>query len=158
MSHFVVEKSTDGQNFNDAGIVFAYGDAAETTNYSYADNLSNVQSDVVYYRLRSVDNDGKFEYSQTRMIRIARQSEKIVSIVTFPNPATNEVRITIPANWQNKKVVYELFNANGKTAKRIETANSSQTETVNVSSLAPGFYIVKVICEGQIAQQKIVKQ
>ncbi|MBK7560992.1 MAG: T9SS type A sorting domain-containing protein [Chitinophagaceae bacterium] len=81
-----------------------------------------------------------------------------MTILTYPNPVTNEVRITIPANWQNKKVVYELLNANGQTAKKTVTTGSSQTETMNVSSLNSGLYIVKVTCEGQSAIQKIIKQ
>ena len=81
-----------------------------------------------------------------------------IILTTYPNPVVNELKVTIPANWQNKKVVYELFNGNGQTAKKIETASSSQTETLNVSNLNNGLYFVKVTCEGQVATQKIVKQ
>jgi hypothetical protein len=157
VSHFIVEKSTDGVNFSEAGLMFAYGNATDKTNYSLSDNVNTNQAGVIYYRLRSFDIDGKSELSETRIIRIGKQTEKNISIVTYPNPVSNEVRITIPANWQNKKVVYEIFNAAGKAIKKIETANSSQTETMNVSSFAPGFYIVRVSFDGQIAQQKIVK-
>jgi hypothetical protein len=80
-----------------------------------------------------------------------------ISILTYPNPVSNELRITIPAQWQNRKVLYEVLNANGQIAKRTETISSSQTESINVSNLSPGFYIVRVNCEGQTAQQKIVK-
>ncbi len=158
VSHFTVERSTDGTNFNDAGMVFAYGNTNTNSNYVLSDNISNLQSSIIYYRLRSVDIDGKSEYSDTRIIRINKQTENKVTLVTYPNPVTNELRITIPANWQNKKVVYEVFNANGQTARKIEATASSQTETVNVSNLNSGLYIVKVTCEGQTAQQKIVKQ
>ena len=158
VSHFTVERSTDGTNFNDAGMVFAYGNTSTNSNYVLSDNISNMQSSIIYYRLRSVDIDGKSEYSDTRIIRINKQTENKVTLVTYPNPVTNELRITIPANWQNKKVVYEVFNANGQTARKIEATASSQTETVNVSNLNSGLYIVKVTCEGQTAQQKIVKQ
>ena len=158
VSHFIVEKSTDGVNFSEAGLMFAYGNATDKTNYSLSDNVNTNQAGVIYYRLRSIDVDGKSELSETRIIRIGKQTEKNISIVTYPNPVSNEVRITIPANWQNKKVVYEIFNAAGKAIKRTETANSSQTETMNVSSFAPGFYIVRVSFDGQTAQQKIVKQ
>lgn len=158
VNHFIVEKSTDGTNFSDAAMVFAYGTATEKANYSLSDNISASQAGVVYYRLRSVDADGKSELSAIRIIRLSKQTDKNISIVTYPNPVSNEVRITIPADWQNKKVVYEIFNVNGRTAKKIETASSSQTETINVSSLTPGFYIVRVSFEGQTAQQKIVKQ
>jgi hypothetical protein len=158
VSHFIVEKSTDGVNYTNAGVVFANGNATDKTNYSLTDNINTSLSGVIYYRLRSVDIDGKNELSATRIIRISKQKEETVSIVTYPNPVSNEVRITIPANWQNKKVVYEVYAANGRMVKRSETASSSQTETVNVSSLSPGFYIVRVSFEGQTAQQKIVKQ
>ncbi|MGB3004925.1 MAG: T9SS type A sorting domain-containing protein, partial [Chitinophagaceae bacterium] len=147
----------DGINYSDAGVVFAYGNATDKANYNLSDNISNNPSKIIYYRLRSVDIDGKSQLSETRIIRIGSKTDNAVSILTYPNPVTNELRITIPANWQNKKAVYEIYNPNGQVAKRNETASSSQTETINVSSLAPGYYIVKVICEGQTAQQKIIK-
>ena len=157
VSHFVVEKSTDGINYKDAGVVFAYGTATGKADYKLSDNISNDQAKIIYYRLRSVDIDGKGQLSATRIIRRNSQEENKITILTYPNPVSNELRITVPANWQNKKAVYEVFNSNGQIAKRTETSNSSQTETINVTNLAPGFYIVRVSCEGQIAQQKIVK-
>ena len=158
LSHFVIEKSIDGINYADAGVVFAYGNATDLTNYSFSDNININQPAVIYYRLRSVDIDGKSKLSEIKIIRIGKQGENGISIVAYPNPATNEVRITIPANWQNKKVAYQLFSANGQPVQTIERANSNQTESINVSSLAPGLYFIKAICEGQVAQQKIIKQ
>jgi hypothetical protein len=158
VSHFAVEKSTDGRTFTDAGMVFAYGSTSAKANYNFSDNLTVETANVVYYRLRSVDVDGKTDYSDTRILRLAKQTASGVSILTYPNPVTNELRITIPENWQNKNLVVEVFNANGTTAARKQAANSSQTETINVNALAPGFYIVRVNCNGEIAQQKIIKQ
>ncbi len=158
VSHFVIERSIDGVNFSDAAVIFAYGNTTDMTSYNYSDNLKEIQSSVVYYRLRSVDVDGQSMYSETRIIRTTKQAENTITIVTFPNPVTSEVRISIPANWQNKKVVYEVLNANGQVVKKAETASSSQTETVNMSTVNRGFYVIKVSCEGQTAQQKIIKQ
>lgn len=157
VSHFVVERSTDGTHFSDAGTVFAYGNSTDAKNYAFPDNISSIQSNVLYYRLRMVDVDGKSEYSETRIIRIAGKSETNVTIVTYPNPATNELHVTIPSNWQNKKVVYEFFNAAGQTARRLESASSSQTENLDLSAVAPGFYILKVSCGTETAQQKVIK-
>mgnify|MGYP001591376967 CR=1 FL=1 len=158
VSHFVVERSIDGTNYNDAGVVFAYGNATDKTNYNFSDNVSNIQSGVVYYRLRSVDLDGKGMYSETRIIKLGKQAENAITITAFPNPVTNEVRVAIAAEWQNKKVTYEVLNMNGQVIKKSEIASSSQVETINTSSLSRGFYVVRVSCEGQTAQQKIVKQ
>jgi hypothetical protein len=158
VSHFVIERSPDGVNYSDAGIVFANGNYTDKTNYSFSDNLLNIQSGIVYYRLRSVDADGKAEYSDVRIIRISKQVDNNITILTYPNPVTNELRVTIPSNWQNKKVTYELFQANGQVAKKTESANSNQTETLNVNNLSPGFYIIRVSCNSETALQKIVKQ
>jgi Secretion system C-terminal sorting domain len=158
VSHFEIEKSLDGRNFSEAGIVFAKGNETDITTYSFSDAINTDKEGVVYYRIRSVDMDGKCQYSDVRIIRISKQTESNISIHTYPNPVIRELRISIPANWQNKKVIYEVINATGHVSKKIESGSSSQTETVNIDALAPGFYFVRVSCDGQTAQQKIVKQ
>jgi hypothetical protein len=66
ISHFVVEKSTDGQNFRDAGIVFAYGNTTETVNYPfYEKNVKGNQQGVVYYRVSQISNDGTVTSAET---------------------------------------------------------------------------------------------
>jgi hypothetical protein len=157
-SHFVIERSYNGSDFSDVATVFAFGNTTEEKSYQYADNSFSADKMVVYYRLRQVDADGKQDYSSIRIIRIGKQNQNTVSILTFPNPVTSELRITIPNNWQGKKVTYEVVNANGQTVRKTEAASSNQTETVNVSTLARGFYVVKVSYNGETAQQKIVKQ
>jgi hypothetical protein len=111
---------------------------------------------VIYYRLRSVDIDGKSQLSPVRLIRLGK--EESIAVVTYPNPVSNELRITVPSAWQGKKVSYEVLANNGRITIRTESGSSSQTETLNVSSLSPGFYVVRVSCNGETATQKIVKQ
>lgn len=156
VSHFSVEKSTDGQNYTEAGVVFAFGNTTETKNYSFSDkNINTTGKGVVYYRIRSVDIDGKSMVSPIRIIRLGKNES--VAVLTYPNPVVNELRVTIPAGWQGKKVSYEVYSNNGRVTIRTESTSSSQTETINTSSLAPGFYVVKVTCNGETATQKIVK-
>lgn len=158
VSHFVVERSTNGTDFTDAAIVFANGGMSDKTDYTYTDDLGHITATIVYYRLRSVDNDGKVQYSETRIIRISNKKESELKILAYPNPVVNELRVTLPANWQNKQVIYEVFQVSGQLVQRTQTANSSQTESLRFSSYAPGIYIVKVSCEGMSTQQRIVKQ
>lgn len=159
VSHFSIEKSTDGINFSEAGVVFAFGNTSETKNYSFTDGSINAsQAGVIYYRLRSIDIDGKSELSQVKTIRIGKRNEQSISILTYPNPVSAELHVTIPSSWQGKKVSYELLNSNGQVMQRNIAATGSQTESMKVNSLTPGFYIVKVTCNGETAQQKIVKR
>jgi hypothetical protein len=157
VSHFVIEKSFDGTQFQDAGIVFANGNSTSKISYTYPDNISNVQSGIIYYRLRSVDIDGKSEYSEIRIIRISKSAQTL-QIATYPNPAVNELNVTIPAGWQGKKVSYEVISNSGQVLFRNETSGASQTETISFSRFTPGFYIVRANCNNEVAQQKVVKQ
>jgi len=156
VSHFVVEKSYDGINFSDAGIVFAFGNTNDTKNYSFSDNVNLSRAGMIYYRLRSVDSDGKSQLSQARIIRIGKASE-MLKLTTYPNPVSNEIRITVPAAWQNKEVTIEIFNPNGQKLKSSKASNASQTEIIAVSNLGNGFYILKASCGSETAQQKFIK-
>ena len=158
-SHFSIEKSTDGINYKEVGVVFANGNTSATIKYSFIDkDINTHQAGMIYYRLRSVDIDSKSELSQVRTIRIGKKNELGISLLTYPNPVTTELRITIPANWQGKKVNFELFDIHGQVAQKNIAGAGSQTEAMNVNSLAPGYYLVKVTCNGEIAQQKIIKR
>ena len=156
-SHFVVEQSVDGINFSELAVVVGAGESDSRLNYSYIDKNLAGRKGLVYYRLESVDIDHKVTYSSVRIIRLDENGQKI-SVTTYPNPVSNELRVTISSNWQNKKVVYEIINTNGQVSLSKQIANSSQTETINTGNLVPGFYIARVTCDGVTTQQKIVKQ
>lgn len=158
LSHFVIERSTDGRNYSDAAVVFSYGSESAKTNYSFTDNLGNLNTGVFYYRIRSVDNDGKETYSEVRIIRIQSDVKQTMNIIAYPNPATTDLRITIPSQWQNKAVVYEVFNSGGSVIYKKAVAASGQTEVINVSNFSTGVYFVRANCMGEIAQQKIIKK
>ncbi|MDQ6901829.1 MAG: T9SS type A sorting domain-containing protein [Bacteroidota bacterium] len=157
ISHFKLQRSNDGKNFSDAGIVFPNEAPTQYANYTFNDDVSSVHATILYYRLTTVDMDGKIQYSPIRIIRISKQSDNNLIVTTYPNPVANELHVTIPALWQNRKVSYKLFNANGQLSIRTDNENSSQTESINLYNLTSGIYIVEVSCEGQTTQQKIIK-
>ena len=103
-----------------------------------------------------VDIDGKFKYSSTRVIRLDEQTNQS-SIATYPNPAKNDLRITVLNSWQDQKVVFDLYNVNGQIAKHIVNSRAGQTENVNIADIAEGLYIVKATKGEETAVQRIVK-
>jgi hypothetical protein len=77
VSHFIIEKSTDGKNYSDAGIVFAYGNTSETMNYPFIDkNIDTNKAGMIYYRISTVTNDGKIEFSQAMTISTGKKISK----------------------------------------------------------------------------------
>ncbi len=157
LSHFELEKSTDGINYSEAALIFAFGNSNVDRTYTFSDNINNLQSSIIYYRLRSVDADGKSQLSQVRIIRVGKQAE-LLNISLYPNPASNELRISVPAAWQNKEVVLEVFNQNGQKLRAFRNGNANQTEVLTIQDLAPGFYFLKAGCGTETAQQRFIKK
>jgi hypothetical protein len=156
-SYYILERSIDGNIYTTASQISGKAQNDDGADYSYVDYDVAGNSGLIYYRLKMVDIDGRFTYSVIRIVRLKEQPQTI-AITAYPNPVINELRINIPYAWQGRKVTYEVFNSNGRLLKRLTSANSSQTETVNVNDLAPGIYLVSVTCNGVKAQQKAVKQ
>lgn len=152
-SHYVVERSTDGKNYSEIGIVFTTG--AMLTNYQFKDAGVSSPSNVVFYRLR-YKSSKETTYSAIRVIKL-NSREQDLQITTYPNPVTSELRVTLPNEWQGKPVQLELYSTNGTRIQNLQLSKASQTETIRTASLAKGFYIVKASCNGESLQQRIVK-
>ncbi|HUM67080.1 MAG TPA: T9SS type A sorting domain-containing protein, partial [Chitinophagaceae bacterium] len=69
-----------------------------------------------------------------------------------------ELRVTIPSHWQGKKISYEVFSTSGQKLFQQVSNLASQTETIDMSRLAAGSYIVKVTCGNETAHQKLIRR
>ncbi|HEX6427618.1 MAG TPA: T9SS type A sorting domain-containing protein, partial [Niastella sp.] len=156
VSHFVIQKSLNGKDFTDAGMLFTEGNSDVRKEYHFKDELRNISSGLVYYRLKIVDLDGKYKQSPVRIIRVA-EDNAAGSITVYPNPAVSDVRITLSSTWQDKAVNIQVMNANGQSVTQITNAWPGQTETINVSNLTAGLYIVKVSNGVETTMQRFVK-
>jgi len=144
-SEFQVEKSTDGIIFNKIGRVPASGNSSYTKNYNYTDN--NITG-VNYYRLKMVDLDGRSEYS--KIIVISNFNKSQVSL--FPNPASSFITITgIHSNG-----LITITNMNGIQLQQIKSTGSN--ETLDLSRLNIGTYIITYSYQNERQQLKFVKQ
>gem|GEM_PF-781678 len=153
-SHFVVQRSTNGVDFTDLEIVFSGG--SSFANYTRKDKSIFGTSGTYYYRIKGVDKSGAVSYSQTRMIRLGKESQSL-QITAFPNPVKDQLRITLPAEWQGKRVSIEAIGASGVLATRAQYNSASQTENLNMSFLQKGIYTIKVQCGDQFLYQRVVK-
>ena len=68
VSHFILERSFDGQSFQEAALVFT-SDNDDMAAYNYADRLSAMASSEVFYRLKIVDMNGSYHYSAITAIQ-----------------------------------------------------------------------------------------
>lgn len=144
---YSVERSSNAGEWNEIGFVSAKVNGAANAEYAFYDRQP--LSGTGYYRLKLVDQDGSFTYSEIRKVTFMGN----VSVSVYPNPSRNFVTVTGLAG----KSVIRLMDINGRVLQTISA--SSTTERIDVSTLTKGMYnLVIVSGSGQVITKKIMKE
>lgn len=141
-SHFIVERSYDAANFNDVGNVTAAGNSSLPVNYNFTDkNALLLNNDYLYYRLKMVDVDGSFKYSNTVKIKIKRPDE----ISVYPNPVIDQLTLNFTSTTDEKTSVV-IYNSTGLKVYEQSLAIIRGANTVNldIQSLSKGIYFISL--------------
>ena len=135
VSHFQIEKSTDGSRFQLIGKLTAAGNGNRT--YQFTDN-STIASNT-YYRLKMVDNNGSFTYSPVSRVYTGQSNN---SIMVYPNPAKDRLNISLTADAGPVQVT--LHDVGGRTIKTFTVQSDGSTihKVADISSLQPGIYFI----------------
>ena len=137
--YFVVEKSADGVDFKTLGRVEGALTSTLTNHYDMVDVLPNIGEN--YYRLKQVDTNGDFEYSDIISIRM-RSGVKTISF--FPNPVIRDLNIKINAETEEASIV-EIINMNGQIINRFETDDTTEAiYPIDLETLPTGTYFLSV--------------
>jgi len=145
---FILEKSIDAVNFSPVATILSKGGTAN--NYSYND-AKNDKGTTVYYRLKSIDNDASFHYSNKIKVVFANG---LTEISVYPNPAVNTIKVNYNLLRTNTNAL--IVNAAGKTVKQFQLAARTTSIEVNVATLVSGVYTLKI--EGLKATTSFVKK
>lgn len=137
---FQIERSTDGVNFVAIGSKPAAGNSATQIDYTAVDPNMNVN--VYYYRLKLVDLDGNYKYSN---IAIVKKAGGIKGVRAFPNPAVSNISLEF-SNLKGGLYNVTLYNQAGQQVynKQVTIQQAVQYVPVERGSLAPGSYLVSV--------------
>lgn len=154
-SHFEIERSLDGVNFTRLGKVIAAGNSTNKTNYGFND--IHPLAGINYYRLKMLDKDGKFTYSNIVTVN-ANVKGNVLSAI-YPSPFTSKLNITVATETAPKAEV-EIFDNAGKLAVKYTTAVSKGINNItieNLDKLSKGVYIIKVKLGEDVFTKKLIK-
>ncbi|RKD19616.1 hypothetical protein BCY91_13595 [Pelobium manganitolerans] len=144
---FLIERRTDNSQFESIGIKASKNVAGEHS-YSYTDYTA--ASGNVYYRLKQVDNDGKFTYSDVVSVNLSGSA----TVSAYPNPTTGLLNVEHgPVNGGSLSV----FDLQGKVLISQSLANGASSTSVNVAKLVPGTYVLNVTNSGKQTTLKFIK-
>lgn len=148
LSHYIVQRSTNGVDFTDLTIEMA-NNTAGVFDYAYLDKTPGFGSN--YYQLVSVDTDGKTQTSELKSVTLGAS---LASVTAYPNPAINQLNISGLVTGD----IIKLFNTSGQLIANQSTVNN-QVSTLDMSSVKPGLYILSIENSGKVSSShRIVKQ
>lgn len=152
-SHFEIERSHDGISFEYIGTETARGTPALGASYEHRDR--ELQP-LTYYRLKIVDKDASYEYSN--IVSINRERETYVRI--YPNPTNNWIKLNASVS-SNTDVNIDILDALGRemASQKITSDSVGKLATdIDVSSFTSGSYILRIADGKNVMTRVLMKK
>ena len=155
-NYFRIEKSADGFQFNNIGIVFGAGNSNQLLVYSFVD--ATPVSGSNYYRLAQVDFDGTEHFSQVIAIDFSGVNE-FDDISAYPNPLSwgNTLNIIVPPDAQGLLLISDI---NGRIIYSDRVTGGDQPVRLTAWSdlFDTGVYIITFVTGSSVYIDRFVVQ
>ena len=149
-SHFLVQHSPDGRQFETIGQVVGEGDSNRPLDYYFMHE--NPSRGINYYRLQQFDFDGSNKVFGPRAVRFAGRGK---DILVYPNPTANSIQLVLPDAtnaWQ-----IDLYDLSGR--KLLVQSFEAQTSNAyfDLNHLPSGTYILRWQNGQEVGQERIIR-
>jgi hypothetical protein len=145
--YFLIERSGDGVNFEAIGKQAAAGNSGSLKQYGFLDGEPLA---VNYYRLKEVDFNGHFMYSDVLLVKMVGAA----ALTIMQNPVWNSLQIQVNGATQTSTLV--IYDFAGRRVETLSVGNGVQG--VDVSGFPAGSYVAELVTSnGQIYNQHFVK-
>ncbi|OQY76194.1 MAG: hypothetical protein B6D44_00070 [Ignavibacteriales bacterium UTCHB2] len=145
-SGFQIERS-NGSEYQTVGFVAGHGTSTNVHNYTFVDQ--NVEAGSYSYRLKQIDLDGTFEYSNTIEVEVLGLREFALG-QNYPNPFNPSTTINFSLA-VDSKVSLKVFNVLGQEVASLvngQMSAGSQKISFDASSLNSGVYFYRLDADG----------
>ena len=154
---YEIERGSNGSIFEKIATISALNNGRSGNTYSFTQqNLSSIKnSGVIYFRIKQIDKDGKFVYTDIKNIRL---STKGIFAGVYPNPIKQNTTLTFDLV-ENSRVTYSITDVSGKTIEtyQVQGFKGSNIKTLNLGKYAAGAYTLKVQAGDDVITLPIVK-
>ena len=131
---FIVERA-EGTEFRSVGTISSTGNSSTKKSYSFNDKNENAS--VTYYRLKNVDLNGKYTYSDIKTVKGYGAAN---DVSFFPNPARSNSKISLVGVAANSSI--QLLDFSGKVLKNM---NSATINSLDLSGVKNGTYLIRIV-------------
>ena len=159
-SHFLVQRRTDKGDFENVGRKEGFGTSYEAHTYRFQDRVS--AQGTVYYRLKQVDFDGSFEYSDIKAVKGNNTQKALALSITgiYPNPFIGQLRMQV-SGADDQAITLQLRSISGNLhqQKRLSGARTENEVTWRgLANLPSGTYVLTAQTNNNRVVKRIVKQ
>ncbi|MFK8164751.1 MAG: T9SS type A sorting domain-containing protein [Lewinella sp.] len=130
--YFDLEYSTDGAAFTSLAQVMGAESSNAPTQYAYEHEFP--LGELNYYRLKQVDLDGTFTFSDVVVLR--KEGTSVKSKI-YPNPSSNELV------YEGTEATLTIYNYLGKQVQQVDA--QSGTKKMDIRALRAGTYILEIL-------------
>jgi len=148
-SHFIVEHSLDGENFEELDRVEGNGNSADLVEYEYIHE--NITAEENYYRLKQVDYDGAFEYSDIIIVQSSCDELGSEKVSIYPNPSKGIVTTEISnESGVEKEIEIRVTDVMGRTliSRNVTIQSGMNYEEIDLTKYTKGTYMISIIRNG----------
>jgi hypothetical protein len=141
---FNVERKIKDGEWNNIGFVEGHGNSNSTKEYSYTDKDLFAGRSNFQYRLKQVDTDGKFEYSD--VVEVEIMPTKFELSQNYPNPfnPSTTIRFSLPKETLLKINIYNMLGELVETLAEGTYEAGYHKVNFKASSLSSGAYIYRI--------------
>lgn len=155
-SGFEIERKLDAGEFIKIAFVSGHGTSSELHNYLYQDNIINMGGETIEYRLKQIDSDGTYNYSE--IVRVELSPDKFDLSQNYPNPFNPSTLINyqIPSDgFVTIKVFDVLGNEAGTLVNGWHSAGQYLAE-ISAEGLSGGTYFYTLTSGGYTITRKML--
>ena len=153
--NFEIERSYDGANFDRIGSTNARG-GQSGNRYEFSDN--SFLDGYIYYRLKMIDNDGKF--SRSLVVRVYNGHKGSNSITISPNPFKSEFLFGAVFS-KSGNITLRIIDAKGtvvRTIKQQVNAGFNSFQVDKLDNQSKGVYFFEVVQDNEVRKTKLIKE
>jgi hypothetical protein len=154
--YFEIQRSFNGNDFSTVGKIIAQSTDDPSSSYAFRENISEIKTPFVYYRLKIKMNSKAIIYSNIVRLNLPiRQNDALL----FPNPATSNVQLAMTSDKKQdlKMMVYDFAGVLVE-AKILSLRQGSNVFSIATDKWKPGAYMVQLTTENQTIHKKLVIQ
>lgn len=154
--YFVIERASDDLKWKKISTIAGAGNS--NTKLYYNEKDRNPLPGISYYRLKQVDYDGKYKYSDVVSV-VNHISDSGDDVYLFPNPSSgNSVFIRIPHAYNRLITQVVIYNISGERVWQKQLETGASIFELNYGDLPAGVYIVQISNEALNESKKLVVQ